>query len=51
MNVLFLKVHVDAESLELPDRLQQGDGVPGKAGDRLGDDGVCLSRRFDTIKR
>lgn len=42
MNVLFFKENVDAQLLQLPDGLQQRDGVPSKAGDAFGDDHIDL---------
>ena len=35
--------------LQLPDRRQGVNRVPGKAADRLGDDEVYFARLFDTM--
>ena len=43
MHVLFLEVAFNPYLLELPDCLQQDDGIPGKAGHRFGDDKINLT--------
>ena len=48
MDVLFLKENIDAVALQLSDRFQQGNRIPGEAGYRLGDDQVDLNVVFDT---
>ncbi len=40
MQVLFLEPHLHAHCLELPHRLERVHRIPGKAGDRLGQDDV-----------
>lgn len=42
MDVLFLEKDVNAEGLQIPDRLQQCDRIPGKAGYGFGDDHIDL---------
>lgn len=46
--VLFLKVDIDAQELQLPNGLQQRDRIAGKPGNGLGDDQVHLNVVFDT---
>ena len=44
MDVLFLKENIDAVALQLSDRFQQGNRIPGEAGDRFCDDCIDRSR-------
>ena len=44
MDVLLLKENIDAVALQLSDRFQQGNRIPGEAGDRFRDDCIDRSR-------
>ena len=50
-DVLFLEIALDAVLYEFSYRCQAVHGVPCEPADALGHNQVCLSRRFDTIKR